>query len=39
MAEEERRVWLEEAMNRWETSLLRLCFHKDVGTVIILFAF
>ena len=26
MAEEERRVWLEEAMNRWETSLLRLCF-------------
>lgn len=26
MAEDERRIWLEEAMNRWETSLLRLCF-------------
>lgn len=26
MAEDERRVWLEAAMNRWETSLLRLCF-------------
>ena len=25
MAEDERRIWLEEAMNRWETSLLRLC--------------
>ena len=26
MADEDRRIWLEEAMNRWETSLLRLCF-------------
>ena len=26
MVEDERRIWLEKAMNRWETSLLRLCF-------------
>ncbi len=26
MADEERRAWLEQAMNRWEASLLRLCF-------------
>lgn len=26
MADEQRRVWLENAMDRWETSLLRTCF-------------
>ena len=26
MEDQERRTWLEQAMNRWETSLLRLCF-------------